>query len=75
MMMTKVCSINVGDQICCLNKLSQNKVIYSTINGRIGIIKIITEPVFSDLKQVEIEFLQERSKDSEFDYKKWRNRQ
>jgi len=42
MMMTEVCSINVGDEVCSLAKISQKEVMYATVSGKIGTIKMIS---------------------------------
>lgn len=50
-------------------------MLYSTADGKIGIIKIIKEEEFSILKEAEGEMLRECEKKSGFDYKKWTNRE
>lgn len=75
MNLTKVASIDVGDEITCLGRRSEDEIYYGTITGQIGVIKIIEEGQYIQLKAIEDQvYKQLTTNTSEFSYSKWRNR-
>jgi hypothetical protein len=50
---TKVASINIGEEVTVLAKRSASEAFYGTVSGRIGRVQVINEECFRLLKPVE----------------------
>lgn len=75
MNLNKVASIDVGDEITCLGRRSENEIYYGTITGQIGVMKIIEEGQYLQLKEIEDQVYKELTANTcEFSYSDWRAR-
>lgn len=54
MLMTKVASLRVGEEVSAISKLTPSKALYGTFSGKVGKIAIIDEPLFRKLKAIEL---------------------
>lgn len=52
MSLTKVASINVGEEVTALAIAGQREVYYGTVSGQIGVIKIMGQDDFFKLKPI-----------------------
>jgi hypothetical protein len=57
-----------------LSKINDLTAYYGTVNGKVGVLKLITEQDYFLLKSIEVEVFKSISKSDDFDYQLWRNR-
>lgn len=74
MIMTKVGSIKVAEEVSTIAKTSASTALYGTFEGKIGKVTVIDECAFRRLRSIEEKVVTGLSPKVQFDYQRWKDR-